>query len=356
MKTKKYVFATAIAIALLAVACSDTGNDNPEPPGAKKGNATLEIVLAGNNGTRATVDDADQADLLAEESAVKKYAVYVFDDGGLIEKKEEFLGTVIPAQVTGLTEGDKTIVVLTNMDAFPDVTNYAGLTVTPSIELEDEINNVATKGFVMSGKATPTLTSGATNNVTVTVDRVVSKIKLGTIAFDNQLATGHDASKLTLSGVAIMQAPSHAAYNPDSVGNSTTYWGGIPGTTSTVIKTFLHEDIEFDGSTPGSFSHNNIYFYVLPNGLSEDKATLLTLIGEYQGQGLRYFPFRINPQDDSGNPRKGLIKRNHEYTVNVTFKRPGYGVDDPEKPLDPAIANVTVEVKDWETVTNNVSW
>lgn len=88
-------------------------------------------------------------------------------------------------------------------------------------------------------------------------------------------------------------------------------------------KSYLSETISAD-------DHSNRYFYVFPNDNTGGNATLITLVGTYDGQ-LTYFPFRINdkPGEDGATSDGTFIQRNHVYTVNVTLKRLGGGSADP---------------------------
>ena len=97
---------------------------------------------------------------------------------------------------------------------------------------------------------------------------------------------------------------------------------------------------------------------MFPNDNSGGNATLITLVGTYDGQPT-YFPFRINDKsgEDGATSDGTFIQRNHVYTVNVTLKRLGGGSTDPEVPADPASLTVTVEPQEWATeLVQNVEW
>ena len=147
-----------------------------------------------------------------------------------------------------------------------------------------------------------------------------------------------------------MKARGSATMGLPSVNTPELFYGGMAVDKSTE-KSYLSETISAD-------DHSNRYFYVFPNDNSGGNATLITLVGTYDGQPA-YFPFRINDKsgEDGATSDGTFIQRNHVYTVNVTLKRLGGGSTDPEVPADPASLTVTVEPQEWATeLVQNVEW
>lgn len=358
MKVKYYLLSALLAGSMFA-SCSD--NDEVEKRGGDETGETASLsiqVVGKDTGTRAA--DAGST----AENAIKDFAVYVFDQNSVLEKSlETTANPALVQKIEDLTTGPKTVVVITNFGVgnYPTITAYSDLASITPIHLDDQNDDITTNGFVMSGEASKTLVKGSTspeNSVSVPVDRVVAKIKLGTVKVAAE--TGHTGT-FVLQNVHIMKGMPYAPVNPGSItgvqGVAPGLYGGLANATyaTTEQKGYLAstlpatiEDIE---DTPSS-----IVFYVFPNTTAAD-ATLLTFEGTYDGTTV-YYPFRINDLVKTVGDGSGeYIKRNTVHTINVTFKKPGNGSSDPELPLDPTDLEVTVSAAAWKVVpTQEVSW
>ncbi len=344
------LFAGFIAPALLMLGCNkETGKDSPNGE-----TASLTVTLSGQEtGTRAVAPtDTTESEALAQaENALKNVTVFVFNSNGTLDKQQTFAPNVLSETIDGLIAGPKKIVVVANVPsniAFPDSINYSWFADAGNV-IDLDTQSPDTNGLFMSGEGTATLTANTETNATITISRLAAKVKLGTVTIEPE--AGHDPDKFALTGVMIMKARRSAlmgipstAYTPDS------FYGGMAGDKS-VEKTYLKENIT-------TTDNANRYFYVLPSDNADGNATLLTLVGTYDGQ-TTYFPFRINDKvgSDGATSDGKFIQRNSVYTVNVKLKRLGSGSNDPEVPADPASLTVTVEPQAWETeLIQNVEW
>lgn len=236
-----------------------------------------------------------------------------------------------PRRSTGLIAGTKKVVVVANVPsgvAFPDGINYSWFADARNA-MDLETQSPQTNGLFMSGEGTVTLSANSTAATTVSVSRVAAKVKLGTITVSPE--AGHDPDKFVLSRAVVMKARGSATMGLPSVNTPELFYGGMAGDKS-AEKSYLSETISAD-------DHSNRYFYVFPNDNTGGNATLITLVGTYDGQPA-YFPFRINdkPGSDGATSDGTFIQRNHVYTVNVTLKRLGGGSADPEVPADPGVS------------------
>ncbi len=334
MKTKTFFFALLGSVILFAAGCSNEEQElNPtnDP-------ASISVKLTGEElKTRATTPASP------EENALKNYTIYVFHNSGVLEDA----GTSLT--MNNLTTGTKKIAVVANAPAgFPSnaINNYN--------DFENEIfaldsqtpATVVTDGLTMSGVISATLNAGS-NNLTIPVARVVAKIQLGTITITPD--TGHDINKFNLTAVHIMKAKSESTVGLPTVTTSGDLYGGV-NTTGIVSE---YRSFLTGNAAEGS---NSTYFYVFPNGGGDD-ATLMTLEGTYDGVKT-YFPFIIN--DGTGNTGDGsgnYINRNTFHKVNVTLKKLGAGVDNPETLVDPSAITVLIQAQEWETVPEqSVEW
>lgn len=350
-KRSLWLFCTGLsALAVLAVSCNK--DKGAVPPSGET--ASLTVTLSGQTaqGRAVAPTGSTEADALkAAENRLKNVTVFVFNDNGTLDKKQAFASDDLSETITGLIAGPKKIVVAANVPdgiTFPDGINYDWFA-DPKNVINLDSQSPETNGLFMSGEETATLSANTVTEKTIPVSRVVAKVKLGTITLEPE--AGHDPAKFSLQRVAVMKARGSAlmgipsvAYTPD------LFYGGMAGDKS-VEKSYLAENI-----TTGDYA--NRYFYVLPSDNDDNNATLLTLVGTYDGK-TTYFPFRINDKvgSDGATSDGKFILRNNVYTVNVKLKRLGGGSSDPEVPADPASLTVTVEPQPWETeLIQNVEW
>ncbi len=354
----KYFLLSALLAGGMMTSCSD----NDEVRDGKKVDdkteeASLSVQLVGNNTTGRAAAEAS----VAEENAIKNYAIYIYNNEDKLERR------VVEASVTGsdpynktisgLKIGPKAIVVFANLNTYPDsvdVVNYTAL--STQITLEQQNADIATNGLIMGAKvdyALP-LTGGS---VTVPVERAVAKIVVGDISINKETTY---TETLAISDVHIMKALPNATLEPTAVTGAigTTsgqeFYGGIADDTlsTKVQKAYLTNALTVTETTPSLVGDRtpNIAFYVFPNQLTNEE-TLITFEGTYDGATV-YFPFRINDLT-SGNGN--LIQRNTVHTINVVFRNPG--TTHPETPLDPADLEISVTAAPWAlTLTHELEW
>lgn len=350
----KKMFLAIAAFALLVTSC----NTENEVDGKDK--TAMTISLVAETSTRATT-----AVTQAEENAVTSMTVLVFSAAtNVFERKAEISGTT--GKITDLTTGSKKIVVFANPSStlktqLGEVASYADLNDASKVNLElisqfqgptDGSMN-KTVGLTMTGETTATLVSTAENKVSLSVKRVVAKVKLGTLTITPD--AGYDKAKFTLVGVSMQKVRSKSLTGitsylmPEGSPAQFNYMGGELGSVSTTV------DKRLDGSVVEG--PNSEYFYVLPNNNDTGNCTLMTIEGTYDGKK-QYFVFRINDKAVAGEPATGkFIEANHFYTINVTLKRLGDGSTDPDTPSDPATLEVTITPENWVVVpVQNVAW
>ena len=358
---KKILLILATMVATMA-SCSKEQN-------VEKGNGTSALTVSISKDSKAVYPGAD---LLTKENAVSTMEVLVFSKASKVKEKQQTISGSLTGTINGLTVGTKRVVVVANPPAalkaqLTAITNYDDLNDPDKVTLELTSQTVEGTGligpdnFTMVGENdNVTLVAGASNSATVSVERVVAKIKVGTITIAP--STGYDASKLTLSKVYVQRVRSVSMLGKSNwlLANTTTpnFWLG--GTTDNASVTTLAYPGRFSGNLANSgttvTTNDNDFFYVMPNNVGEN-CTLLTIEGTYNGVK-QFYVFRVNDVYDGSNEETGkYIRNNREYTLNITLKKIGDGSTDPDVPSDPATLDVSVSVKNWVIVpTQSVEW
>lgn len=345
------------AFLVMAVSC-DQQESEPE---VNNGKASLKVQIKGENEAGFTTRALGTP---TGESDVKNAKLYIFNSLNVLERVVDNPGA--GKVTTGLTAGEKTLVVLANFgSAYPSIQpgqNISDLrSVTSTLEMSDLAGNIASNGLPISGESTATLVESATpNTVTIFVSRMVARIDLEkiTIKAPNGTEKGVDITE-----VNIMKARSKAnildkvSSDPDFgylTAAGAEYWGGISGLVSIEVKPFFNS--VFQPSLNGTGEKTpNAYFYVFPNK-GESNPTMLTLVSVVDGN-TKYFPIQINDGKTGtvDNDEHKFIKRNNIYKLNVSLRHHNSGTVSPETvPVD---LEVTVTVKDWElTIRQDISF
>ncbi|PXV58386.1 major fimbrial subunit protein FimA [Dysgonomonas alginatilytica] len=327
-----------ILTSIVAILCSACSNNDDESSSGTKTKASLKVTLVGKGVTPRSVGAPTQA----EENAIHGFTVYVFANNILEKAATSTTLEGLELFIDNLTTGVKRVVVVANAPAlfptFEEGDPYSKFALAASyIHLDDQDGSL-TNGLVMSGEEVITLQSesAGTNDLDISISRIVAKIKLGTITIDP--AVGSNPALFELTGVAIIKSKSLSSIGIPSIVTTQPFYSGIEGLTvqGANVKEYLYEAIELD-------DHDERYFYVFANtdgGSDDADATLLTLEGTYNGE-VMYFPFRLP-----------AIVRNTQHTLDITLRRLGTGSPDPEVPSDPATLTVTITPEDWVVVPN----
>lgn len=333
MKNLYLTVAAFTGFAITLAACSQNEQVTDEVQGQP---ATLTVSIQGGNSDASVRSTGVVTN--TDENTVSSFSVYVYNQpSNILEKKQDFTSVLI-GTVTGLTTGDKKIVVVANAPAA-----YASLAANTYSALNTNMFDLDTQttsnNLAMSGETTTTLGT-STNTVSVNISRVVAKVQLGTVTISpNPGNTG----TLVLNKVYIMRAKSTSNMGTPTIATGSSFYGGMTGTTSTTVQTFLSENY-----APLEPTTNPAYFYVFPNDNTGNNSTLITLEGTYDGT-TTYYPFVINDGT--------YISRNTYYTINVTLKETGSGSSDPEAPVSPATLDITVVPQNWIVApVINVTW
>jgi|GEM_PF-2724576 hypothetical protein len=362
MKTNFRIGNAILSIAVFLVMTVSCEQQDTESE-VNEGKTSLEVQIKGENeagfSTRALGTPTGESD-------IKNSKLYIFNSLDILERVVDNPGA--GKITTGLTTGDKTLIVLANFGSeYPSIQpgqNMSDLrSVTSTLEMSDLAGNIASNGLPISGEATATLVESTTPNaVTILVSRMVARIDLEkiTIKAPNGTEKGVDITE-----VNIMKARSKAnildKLSSDSdfgylTATGSEYWGGISGTglVSTEVKPFFNSVFQPSLSGAGEKAPD-AYFYVFPNK-DESNPTMLTLVSVVDGN-TKYFPIQINDGKTGtvDNNAHKFIKRNNIYKLSVSLRHHNSGTVSPE--TTPVDLEVTLTVKDWElTIRQDVSF
>lgn len=360
-KMKNVLLMGFVAFGVLAARCSkeEIISDGSSPSERK---ASMQISIKGEGAsTSARAIGNPSSD---DEKTVHTFTVYVFNNStGVLEARETFTDG-LEGQISGLgVASQKKVVVLVNQpQGFPSIISYDDFEkASTMIDLSTQVpKDFQTDGLFMSGETEDpiTLSTEGIVSVPVTVRRLTSKVRLGslTVAPDGGLSI----DDFKLKGVSIQKA--RDKYDALGVVRSSgfNYVGGVqPAGSESLQVDYLNEFYSLpNGYSAGTKLNPEVYFYVFPNDNTNNNATLLNLYGNYKGKEI-YFPFYINQQQGVGSSTTDgtWITRNKIYTLNVTLKKIGNSSENPNVPNEEVSMDVEVEVANWEAeLIQEVEW
>ena len=363
-KMKKLFLVLLAATGFFALSCSKTDIENdpgtgPGEPGGSDKTGSISVTIASESPSSRAIGNPSTDD----ENTVHSFSVYVFNNAtGVLEAEKTFSGS-LTGRMDGLgVASQKKVVVLVNRpDGFPTIAAYNDFTgASALVSLGTQVpGDFQSEGLFMSGETSAPVTLSADNvvKVPVTVSRLTSKIRLGSLTVTPD--QGLSIDDFVLEGVSIQKARDH--YNAMGIDLSTgfDYIGGVqlPGFES-LQADYLNELYSLPGGYAGTKLDPQVYFYVFPNDNTDGNATLMNLYGQYKGTDV-FFPFYINDQVGSnGSTTDGTwIGRNKVYTLNVTLRKIGNGGGDPNVPNEQVSMDVEIDVADWEgELIQEIEW
>lgn len=408
MKTINFLTLSLIAVAF--VACSKDISNGPYL--SKKELASVKIAIS--TATRATETGS------VAENKVSTLEFYVFDDvtgaipaTGASYHKINGYSTVTTLQVES---GSMKFVVIANADLGPLTTGDTYSTLQAKLNSAEFTANstdgwnatvIPTSGFEMSGESTTTIVPEITNNVTVNIDRLVSKINEPVFTAPSTVANGDveinmpnvDIDELWGAGssATITNADMTFTYEGYAIVNgiaksdilfkSSTAFDAIPWTSwSSTGKAYLNSDFDTTGyyfynytsdgdatptaesgflaakaATPVFVYENAPAIITTTAGDGYDPAKIYSLIikgtiKENVGNETTVRYWRINlMQDDTWSCH---IRRNAVYKTTIdSIKSCGYATPEEAEKTNPIVpipgktyVDVTVEINPWEVI------
>ena len=310
--------------------------------------STLSISLA-SDGTRSSIENTQ-----AEDNTITTVDVFIFRntpstsaDYQKLDTYKRFSGAALEDLTLTTTTGPKTICIIVNehTNAFKGVTDLTKFRALVT-NLKDELVG----SFTMYGETEETL--GATTSVTLSVQRLISRVGVTSIKTD---FTGTPYADMTLSNVKLYLVNAHAqkiiynnASSPASplVYNTNKLVGDDAN--STTEANLIYEPIT---GTIGDAGISTPYFFYCYSNETEDMTGCSKLVLQADLDGVTYYyPIPVHQENYGYTSSDGYygIRRNTTYSYGITVTRPGSL--DPNIPLVPGDLELTINVEDWATI------
>lgn len=363
MEMKKHIHllvaASALVVAGLAASCNkgDDAVREGAPVVDPANQAILNVRVTGSVASTKAETTASEQD----EAKVNKIEVLVFNDNGGLDAYKSSDGTGLKVEGVSSSTGSKIIVAVVNA---PD---GAGINEVQSLdELRAKhssfIDDNAADNFVMYGEETKTLVASATNDVTVTVNRLAARLRVDKITraflstmpgLVNLPASGFEITRVYLTNVA-----GDVNYGSSISTEANTTWvtdesplKATPARGVAINKGALVYEAANSASGMNQLAQNDSYvnthrLYAYPNA-SDEQITKLVVEVKIADH---YYTFPIAFEN---------LKSNYSYEIrNITITRlgnPSNGDDtiDPNEPTDPIVAvdfDADIAVNPWNLV------
>ena len=346
---KKILSLISVALLLgasLAVSCKKLAT--VQTPGEDGETASLTISLSGIDtdiSTRASGTGENNGDKTA--SSVQ---ILIFDSAGNYVKKVTAAGTV------KLSKGMYyTIVAVVNGPEVPNLN---------LIQTRAVVASLADNPFVMHGQAMANLSEASTDNITVPVSSLASRVHLTSVR--NSLPTAFGAITLkriylcNVKGQIQLDATAvdtwYNQYGRKALGTlvtagSTT--GAVDAGSSGSAYTFKSYETSPATSIAAGASYSaDAYYYTFPNPLKtaipanvattttwNAQATWLTICGQV-GDSIYYWTANLGAALANG------LERNNSYDVSITLNN--LGSTDPGTPVTEASVTLGVSIQPWQ--------
>lgn len=323
MKTK-IIFA-AFAAAALFTGCKKDIDAERQSGSLTETRGNLEVTVS------SSLTKASGTARESDEKNLKSAAVYVFAEDGKIEASGTSATSTLKLQCT---KGDKTVAVVVNAGGIEAVATLAELK-AKVVSLTDNSSDA----FVMFG--TESVNVDGNSSVTVTVERLVSKIVINKIS-NRMTLTQYQSAPVTVNGIYLINVAGDicrsGAYTP-------TLWLNKAKNEASSNNLYFEKPSSLNIAYNGEDASAH-YFYCCPNPTVSDSSadewcarhTRLVVEAAVGGKTC-YYPVTL-PE----------LKANTVYTINeLTITRPG--VDKPDMESALGSLTFTIEVAPWAEET-----
>ena len=409
-------FLALAAAALWFTSCSSEDVTSGTNQG-KMSSLTLTINTGKSMGSRATDWTTDPAgsDKKDTENKIKRVAIGIFSNTGnvktIVELTPGTAGTNSLTQadannatakiVTSSLVGNDEVLVAINAPSgkftgCQSKSDFMAKTETAAEALANSTDAQVADNIPMFGSAS-LAGSGSSFTATVSVIHMIAKVSLTSLKVDFKAGSAYADAEFTPKAVFLINVPNSFQFNnaADTNGDynkawlsagyehgwgtfATNYDANTPNTDAattfagfTFAKYLTTSELTgktLKGVAGGSDDtyDKNVYFYTMPNGQDDDKATKLVIAGQFKATGVDkivYYPLFLNatvnsagtgydPAVSGSDAKKVYPNKNYVCTVVIR----NIGADSPNTNLDPQTATISISVKDFDTATQTTEF
>lgn len=311
-----------------------------------------ELTVRWEDGTTKAATEA--------EKKLSSLWFYVFDTNGMLDTAHACTEEDLTARKATIRvkTGGKTVYAVANLPA--TVQNAAnGVATLDELEaVTFALTDNGTNCFIMLAKGTATVAATAGDDCTLTLERPVAKISLGTVS--NSLPAPFGAINIQRAFLCNVVGNQNIArnaaastwYNQNGTNEenggkmATIGQGGHSAQAADFTYKNINASVSLDGSYPGGQA-----FYAMPNSITAEPGnpaygssfvqtcTVLMVVAQIKGKDY-YYPVPLNK----------TLAGNTEYAVNLTIIGLGNTLEDgPLNKIEKADLRATVTVSDWTT-------
>ena len=411
-------FLSLAAVALWFTSCSSEDVTSGTNQG-KMSSLTLTINTGKSMGSRATdwITDPAGSDKKDTENKINRVAIGIFSHSGAVKTIVELTpsATSVPG-TNSLTQTDannaKATIVTSSLDAASgnedevlvainapsgkftgcqSKSDFMAKTETAAEALANSTDAQVATNIPMFGSASLT-GSGSSFTANVSVIHMIAKVSLTELKVDFKAGSAYADAEFTPKAVFLINVPTTFQFNNNQDSNhdynnawlSTGYEHGWGTFASNYDATIVNTDAAttFTGSTFAKYLttseltgktlkgvaggsddtyDQNVFFYTMPNGQDDDKATKLVIAGKFKAAGVPekvvYYPLFLNATVNStgtgydpavaGSDAKKVYP-NKNYNCKVVIRN--IGAVSPNTNLDPQTATISIKVTDFVKV------
>ena len=409
-------FLSLAAVALGFTSCSSEDVASGTNQG-KMSSLTLTINTGKSMGSRATDWTADPAgsDKKDTENKINRVAIGIFSNTGnvktIVELTPGTTGTNSLTQAdannatakivtSSLVNNDEVLVAINaptgTFTGCQNKTAFMAKTETAAEALANSTDVQVADNIPMFGSASLT-GSNSSFTASVSVIHMIAKVSLTELKVDFKAGSAYADAQFTPKAVFLINVPNSFQFDNTTDGNgdynnawlsagyehgwgtfATNYDANTPNTAATTTfagSTFAKylTTTELTGKTLSGVAggsdatyDKNVYFYTMPNGQDDDKATKLVIAGQFKATGVDkvvYYPLFLNATVNSdgtgydpavsGSDAKKVYP-NKNYDCKVVIRN--IGADSPNTNLDPQTATISITVKDFVSATQHTEF
>ena len=404
-------FLSLAAVALWFTSCSSEDVASCTNQG-KMSSLTLTINTGKSMGSRATDWTADPAgsDKKDTENKINRVAIGIFSHSGAVRTIVELTpgttgtnsltqtdaknakATIVTSSLVADAGNEDEVLVAINaptgtFTGCQDKTAFMAKTETAAEALANSTDAQVETNIPMFGSASLS-GSGSSFTANVSVIHMIAKVSLTSLKVDFKAGSAYADAEFTPKAVFLINVPTTFQFNNNQDSNhdynnawlSAGYehgWGTFATnydantantaaattfTGSTFAKYLTTSELTgktLKGVAGGSDDtyDKKVFFYTMPNGQDDDKATKLVIAGQFKATGVDkvvYYPLFLNatvnstgtgydPAVPGSDAKKVYPNKNYNCTVVIR----NIGADSPNTNLDPQTATISISVTDF---------